>query len=266
MEDLQQSLLPLLISSQTHHIGFAKLKSRNPRNPTQSTGGGGINGVNREQDLERSVLGDQELLLLALWDKLRDLGVKLEVVKAEASAESGEGGGEGQRIGGLSEKELQQQLIEATANLKLKEMMIEATLAGDPVLGAIYPKEDASGRQRSLLPLLSRRDLLSSTHAHLSSLLLHRQTSLTSLQTSTISLSLRNKELAAQILELSQQREKEKEIHKTGEYKKAEEAYKAAKRKWDVTSGVTRAIVVESGVDWARDEGLRVVVVGGMIR
>ncbi|KAI5800944.1 centromere protein H (CENP-H)-domain-containing protein [Pyronema domesticum] len=199
MEDLQQSLLPLLISSQTHHIGFAKLKSRNPRNPTQSTGG---------------------------------------------------------------EKELQQQLIEATANLKLKEMMIEATLAGDPVLGAIYPKEDASGRQRSLLPLLSRRDLLSSTHAHLSSLLLHRQTSLTSLQTSTISLSLRNKELAAQILELSQQREKEKEIHKTGEYKKAEEAYKAAKRKWDVTSGVTRAIVVESGVDWARDEGLRVVVVG----
>lgn len=102
MEDLQQSLLPLLISSQTHHIGFAKLKSRNPRNPTQSTGGGGINGVNREQDLERSVLGDQELLLLALWDKLRDLGVKLEVVKAEASAESGEGGGEGQRIGGLS--------------------------------------------------------------------------------------------------------------------------------------------------------------------
>jgi hypothetical protein len=92
MDSLQQSLLPLLISSQTHHIGFAKLKSRNPRNlnPNLTSSSGGINR-DLERELEHEILGDQELLLLALWDKLRDLEVKLEVVKAEAAAERGEG-------------------------------------------------------------------------------------------------------------------------------------------------------------------------------
>ncbi|KAI5815718.1 centromere protein H (CENP-H)-domain-containing protein [Pyronema omphalodes] len=268
MDTLQQTLLPLLLSTQSHPIGFAKLKSRHPGKSvttTTTTTTTNSSGISRDAayELEQETLGDQELLLLSLWDKLRDLEVRLEVLKALAEMDKEGEGDDGKREGeGESEKELQEQLIEAIANLRFKEMTIEATLAGDPILGAIYPNKDTPRRQRSLLPLLSRRDQLSSTHAHLSTLLQQRQSQLTALQTQTISLSQHNQDLAAEILRLSKQREKEKEMQKTPEYRKAEEAYRVAKRKWDVIAGVTRAVVVESGVDWVRDEELRKVVVG----
>jgi hypothetical protein len=72
----------------------------------------------------------------------------------------------------------------------------------------------------------------------------------------------RNKELAARLFEILEARKKELKKRQGPEYQSAEEELRETRVRWDMIRNVVQAVVVASGVDWVRDEGLRELVLG----
>lgn len=72
----------------------------------------------------------------------------------------------------------------------------------------------------------------------------------------------RNVELVAELLDLAAQVEERKRGHlndarSQGEVRRLEEQVRLSKRRWQVVKGLSSGIVAGSGVDWARDDELR---------
>jgi hypothetical protein len=71
----------------------------------------------------------------------------------------------------------------------------------------------------------------------------------------------RNQELARQLLDLTAQesswRDKIDDASLRTQMKEIESEYEKTRAKWDHMKGVLGGIIVGSGIDWARDETLR---------
>ncbi|KAI5788412.1 centromere protein H (CENP-H)-domain-containing protein [Geopyxis carbonaria] len=235
LEQLQETCLALLFSTQAHPVGFSSLQ------------------VEDNASLA-SLLSEKEQQLLALYDKLRRVSLERRILEAAVSAESG-----GLDETSLSMKELEKELVEASANRQLKETVIDATLITHPILRAIHGPT-ASAKERGLLPLIQRRDTLSLTHANISHLLTEALKNLSEAEVKYCQLQEQNKVLASRLLELSRQQQEELKKQQGPGYEVAERDLKEAKKKWNMVKEVLQAIIVSSGVDWSRDEKLRTLV------
>lgn len=88
---------------------------------------------------------------------------------------------------------------------------------------------------------------------------------LTKVQSDTLRASRRNVGLAAELLELAAEVKRKKaaplDNPKTQrEVKRLEEQVQSSRQRWQVMKGVASAVVAGSGVDWARDDVLRDIV------
>ena len=119
---------------------------------------------------------------------------------------------------------------------------------------------------RILSTLIDRRDVLSMAHTNISSDLKSTLDSLLEAQTENRNAMRKNQELASVLLGLAQESEDgDRDEITDPELKRHLEDLEGeigvGKSKWIILKSVIGAVVVGSGVDWARDERLRELVV-----
>ena len=181
-------------------------------------------------------------------------------------------------------KAAERECLEARASYMLKQSVVEDVLIAEPILNAVHGGHNATATERyrvpqnlantqntsniyirTLAPLLDRRDILSIASTNLTRSLSSIQTSATKTAAANLTLANTNKDLASQLLTLTAELRTRKQTacsnpqFSAGIAKQRDEASIAMKR-WRSMKSVVAAIVTGSGVDWARDEGLRELV------
>jgi len=117
----------------------------------------------------------------------------------------------------------------------------------------------------TLSTLISCRDVLSMAHTNLSSNLKSTLDSLLEAETENRIAMKKNQELASSLLSLAEESEvEERDETSNPELKRQledlEGEIQVGKSKWTILKNVISAVIVGSGVDWARDERLRELV------
>lgn len=178
---------------------------------------------------------------------------------------------------GRAEKEL----LKAKATYSLRNQIIENVFMTDPILKAVHSGEQATAMERyefrqyagyhadeirMLSTLINRRDVLSMAHTNVSSDLKSTLDSLLEAETENRIAMKKNQDLASTLLSLAEESKADnRDEFISPEHKRQhadlEEEIKVARSKWIILKSVVSAIIVGSGVDWARDEGLRELVV-----
>jgi hypothetical protein len=102
---------------------------------------------------------------------------------------------------------------------------------------------------------LSRRDKLAEVYGHLSARLAAGNEEVVTVLREVEKVKAENKELAEKVLQAVKARAKEVERDV-----EVERELREACRSWEVARNVAAALVAGSGVDWARDEALRELV------
>lgn len=117
---------------------------------------------------------------------------------------------------------------------------------------------------RALLPLIHRRDLLSLIHENLANAHAATLEALSNAEVDNLRVTKRNQELVRELLDLTRQesswREEITDATLKAQIEEVEADRKKSRAKWDVIKGVVSAVIVGSGVDWARDDTLRKLV------
>ncbi|KAK8246886.1 hypothetical protein HDK90DRAFT_24130 [Phyllosticta capitalensis] len=249
-------------------------------------------------------LTEKETLVLCLWDQLRELELERAVLDAEKRA-SPSSTTEASQDALLA---AQRDALDSRATYLLRNKITDQVITTDPIIKAVHatntspttsPNPLAPVNPR-LLPLIHTRDVLSLSHAQLTTALGATATELANASAAVTAANSRNRALAATLLELTAQKSKKgrgassvreyldglEQHPKTGgegddddamqgietahaipnalkeELEAAEREMRDARRRWRVMKGVAAGVVVGSGVDWAEDEGLRGLVMG----
>lgn len=114
---------------------------------------------------------------------------------------------------------------------------------------------------RALLPLINRRDVLSLVQENLANTRAVTLEALSNAEVENLRMVEKNKTLASQLLALTAQeeswRDKVDDATLISQIEEVEDEYKKTRAQRDTLKSVISAMVVGSGVDWARDEKLR---------
>lgn len=118
---------------------------------------------------------------------------------------------------------------------------------------------------RDLLPYIERRDRVSISVAKEASDTRKIRSDLTKVQSETIRVCRNNIDLTSRLFDLAEQLKAKKAVdvddsQAQGEIRRLEDELRASRRRWRVIKGVASAVVAGSGVDWARDDVLRDIV------
>lgn len=138
-------------------------------------------------------------------------------------------------------------------------------MVANPILKAVHSSTEASPIERDLLPHVENRDADSSTVALQSAEAMSTRDEITIVQSEVLRASRRNTDLAAELLGLTDEVKRRKgapveDPVRQREMRTLEEEVAASRARWRVVKGVASGVVAGSGVDWARDERLRDVV------
>lgn len=157
--------------------------------------------------------------------------------------------------------ESQKSLLEAQARYNLKNKIVESVLIANPILKAVHAGSNATPIERDITPLISARDTVSVQLTSTSQSVVTRRTELRDAEVQNISLARSNQEKATKMMELAEEAGSDKKEVVEGEARERieemEAEVKASKQRWRVMKGTASAVVAGSGVDWARDERLR---------
>ncbi|UNI14671.1 hypothetical protein JDV02_001275 [Purpureocillium takamizusanense] len=201
-------------------------------------------------------LSTDEQRALELYDKLQTLRLEIALLNAQLANHQ-----EPQSSDEVPEQ-TRQDLLDARALFKLRQDAVDAVLIANPVLKAVHNGTDATPVERDLVSYVEQRDdaaIAVSKHASAVEATLNESTRV---QADTALAVARNVELVAELLDLAAQIEERKQgrlddARSQGEVRRLEEQVKASKRRWQVVKGVSSGMVAGSGVDWARDDELR---------
>ncbi|KAG8525991.1 uncharacterized protein KY384_000753 [Bacidia gigantensis] len=200
--------------------------------------------------------------ILALWDKLNELQLEIAVLQAQ-KADSTED------TSSLSEDEVSKELkkaekecLDARAEYVLSGSVIEDTIITGPILNAIHAGENASGPERTLKPLIERRDTLEMASTNLSSLLQSTIEKKTGIEIVCDSIKQKNRGVAADLVPLAKKIEERrtvvnKEPHLEAKVVEAKEEADTARKQRVIMKSVVSAVIAGSGVNWSKDSGLR---------
>lgn len=153
----------------------------------------------------------------------------------------------------------------------------------NPILKAVHAGSNASPIERfacprssyvlyqadwsysDLLPLIQQRDDSSTELAATAAQVLAVREALTSVEAERVVLSRSNTELAGRMVELAEQVEGHKKGDITdpemrGRIEEMEREVRMSRQRWRLMKGVASGVVAGSGMDWARDEKLRALV------
>ncbi|KAI9843144.1 MAG: hypothetical protein M1837_006597 [Sclerophora amabilis] len=156
----------------------------------------------------------------------------------------------------------QQEVLEVKAQNSLQNQIVQSVLVTDPIVKAVNLGENATAAEQRLLPLIQARDALSISHTNLSSKLASRRSSLASKEVENIIASNRNRELTKELLALTDstkphRKEDIKDAKVRSQIDGLEGDVKMRKARWRMMKSVVAAVIAGSGVDWARDDRLR---------
>ncbi|KFY82121.1 hypothetical protein V500_10804 [Pseudogymnoascus sp. VKM F-4518 (FW-2643)] len=206
-------------------------------------------------------LSELERQILDLYDRLEELQLEIGLLSApeptqDASAED------------VTDEDLQaeqQALLEAKARYTLKKSISESILVANPILKAVHAGSNASPIERDLLPLIQQRDDASAELAATAAQVLATREALTAVEAERIVLSRSNTELAGRMVGLAEQVEGQKKGDITdpemrGKIEEMEREVRRSRQRWRLMKGVASGVVAGSGMDWARDEKLRALV------
>lgn len=157
-------------------------------------------------------------------------------------------------------------LDEAKAAGYMRDSALWTTLIVKPILKAIHGGTKANRQERVLLPLLQRRDQLTSTSLKLTQTLNAHSMNLTELTAQRTDILNASRDLTTRLMELTDlKKQKEREQLDADEDLKervgqAEAKAVNARQRWEVVRNVVQGIIVASGVDWVEDDQLRELV------
>lgn len=181
--------------------------------------------------------------------------------------------------------EARTQLLEAMATVELRNYIFESAVVIRPVLRAIHGGTEASPVERSvftvvrisisssniadvciakrdILPLIRQRDLISAEAAEQASASYQVRDHILDLELKRLRVGQHNATLASELLRLSKTTGTH-DVQVDGSTKLGRKLGKTkgellvSRQKWKTIKGATSALVAGTGVDWARDERLR---------
>ncbi|CRK11167.1 hypothetical protein BN1723_009301 [Verticillium longisporum] len=209
-------------------------------------------------------LSPDEQQVLTLYDQLRDLELKVALLKAQTAyipdtAPAAE----------TSLEEAQSAASAAKATYLLRNTITDAVLTANPILQAVHSSTRATPIESDLLPSVRARDAASATLARNATSLRDTLDALAATRAEALAAGRRNAELAQEVLRLAEEAARRRgggsgpegsggeddETRRETQLLRAR--LKASRQKWKVMKGTASAIVVGSGVDWVGDEGLR---------
>ncbi|KAL4739682.1 centromere protein H (CENP-H)-domain-containing protein [Aspergillus similis] len=198
---------------------------------------------------------DKEALIIQLYHQIQEL--ELEKALLEQELES---------ISANNAEELvtaERELLDARATYTVRKKAVSTVLITDPILKAVHFK-GTSPAERGLFRLVNRRDVLSLALENFTEAQASTLKKLSSLEVENLQLHRQNKELARELLELTDDEESWREQLDDPELKQQleqlEAEHKQSKAKWEIMKSVASAIIVGSGVDWAENEDLTALV------
>jgi hypothetical protein len=152
-------------------------------------------------------------------------------------------------------------LLEARAKYQLRNNVIEAVMEATPILRSVHNDTHASPVERDLLAHIEQRDEVTKLVAQSAAEMADIQRQRTEVQSKTLQVRRKNVELAAELLEVTNQLKAKTERNWEGssrweELRQVQEQLKASERRLRIIKGVASGIIVGSGVDWAADEEL----------
>lgn len=205
--------------------------------------------------------------ILELWDQLNELRLEKALLEAQEKVPMVRQP--------LADEELDAQVkiaekecLEARAAYSLKQSVVEDVLIVHPVLKAVHSGLKATATERALHPLIDRRDTLEVAHTNLSSTLQTLLREAAKLSGDNIRAMEKNRALTATLLALTKKVQAQRdEVTKDWEVNTKLEGLRddtaTARQRWRIMKSVVTAVVAGSGVDWARDDTLRDLVLDG---
>jgi uncharacterized protein with PIN domain len=178
----------------------------------------------------------------------------------------------------------ERELLEARATYTVRKKAAESVLMTDPILKTVHLRGASPAERfveiigglrftiradivfdfRALLPLVNRRDVLSLVYENLANAQARTLEALSDAEVDHIRTTKHNQELASQLLELTAQESSWRDAlvdqDLQSQIVEAERQHKAARGRWDMMKNIASAVVAGSGVDWARDDQLRALV------
>lgn len=136
--------------------------------------------------------------------------------------------------------------------------------AAFPIFGALQIIFSLLTRNRALLRLINRRDMLSLAHENLNTAHSATLRRLASLEVENSQIHRQNQELVRELLALTEDDESWRENLEDAELKAQLDQLDADRRKskakWETMKNIASGMVVGSGVNWAEDERLTALV------
>ncbi|KAH6606446.1 hypothetical protein Trco_005599 [Trichoderma cornu-damae] len=207
----------------------------------------------------RLPFSEDETKVLELYDRLQELRLEIAIINA-------------QQAGGKGDDDIeaaQSALLTARARYRLRNDAMEAVMMADPILKAVHSGTQASPIERQfcrdLFPYVQERDETSISVAKHAESMAKIRHGLSRVQVQGIRVCRENIELAGELFELAGRARQKKAVRLDDpevqrEMEKLTREVKSSRQRWKVIKGVASGIIAGSGVDWAKDEGLRNIV------
>ncbi|KAF7884324.1 uncharacterized protein EAF02_004660 [Botrytis sinoallii] len=206
-------------------------------------------------------LSEQEKRILEVYDKLEELQVEIALLKAQGVISSEEQ----EEVTDEDIQQAEKDLLESKANYSLRSKIIENVIIANPILKAVHAGSNASVIEQDLLPLIEKRDAMSENLAQISNKIQASREDLMRESNENIITGRKNIELATEMLALaedanSQGKENIKDPDIRAQLDELEGAMKNSRQRWRIMKNTASAVVVGSGIDWARDPKLLEIV------
>ncbi|KND95281.1 hypothetical protein TOPH_00235 [Tolypocladium ophioglossoides CBS 100239] len=200
-------------------------------------------------------LSSDEQRVLDLYDTLQQLRLEIAIINAQTSHQSARTQGSDE----VTEK-TQKDLLDARARFRLRHDAVEAVMMANPILKAVHNGTDASPVERHAM-ILKPPVSVAKQASGMGTL----RSDLTEVQAETTRVSRNNVELTAVLFDLAEKVKQKKagrldSPRTQNEVARLEGEVKASRQRWRVMKGVASGVVSGSGVDWARDDELRDIV------
>ncbi|KAJ5155552.1 hypothetical protein N7492_008355 [Penicillium capsulatum] len=201
-------------------------------------------------------LSEKEAQLLQLAHQIQEQRLEKALLEQEPESLSGDNVEEAMAVA-------EREFLDARATYTVKRKATRTILMTDPILKAVHLKA-TTPRERDLLPLVNRRDVLALAHENLASA--HDQVlkRLANTEVENLQINEENQGLVRQLLALTKHddswREKLQDENLKSQMDQLEAELKTSKAKWEIMKSIASAMVVGSGLDWAEDDTLRALV------
>ncbi|TGO09672.1 hypothetical protein BTUL_0157g00090 [Botrytis tulipae] len=207
-------------------------------------------------------LSEQEKRILEVYDKLEELQVEIALLKAQGVISSEE---QEEDVTDEVIQKAEKDLLESKANYSLRSKIVENVIIANPILKAVHAGSNASVIEQDLLPLIEKRDAMSENLAQISSKIQSSREESMRESSENIITGRKNIELATEMLALaeeanSQGKENIQDPDIRAQLDELEGAMKNSRQRWRIMKNTASAVIVGSGIDWARDPKLLEIV------